>query len=96
MSPWIDRPTQHEPARQLDSAVAAHERRARLIAQLREQAIAAAINDLSAPQNAIKAGITKHARWQKADRVIATAILKMIAAAILIAALGCILLALQL
>jgi hypothetical protein len=40
------------------------------------------------------AGITKHARWQKADRMIATVILKMIAAAILIAALGCILLAL--
>jgi hypothetical protein len=63
---------------------------------LHKQAIAAAINDLSAPQNAIKAGITRHARWQKADRMIATAILKMIAVAILIAALGCILLALQL
>jgi hypothetical protein len=61
---------------------------------LHEQAIAAANDELSAPQNAIKAGITNHARWQKADRVIATAILKMIAAAILIAALGCILLAL--
>ena len=93
MAPWIDRPT-HEAARQLlDGAAAAHERRARLIAQLHEQAIGAA-NNLSAPQNAIQAGITKHARWQMADRMIATAILKMIAAAILIAALGCILLAL--
>jgi hypothetical protein len=87
-----DRSTQHP---KLDGAIAAHERRARLIAQLHEQAVAAANNDLSAP-HAIKAGITKHARWQKADRMIATAILKMIAAALLIAALGCILLALLL
>jgi hypothetical protein len=94
MTPWIDRPTQREPARQLDGAVAAHKRRARLIAQLHEQAITAANNDLSARQNATKAGVTKHARWQRADRMIATAILKIIAAAMLVAALGCILLAL--
>ena len=88
-----DRSTQHP---KLDGAVAAHERRARLIAQLHEQAIAAANNERSAQQQVIKPGITKHARWQKADRMIATAILKMIAAALLIAALGCILLALLL
>jgi hypothetical protein len=42
-----DRPTQHEQPK-LDRALAAHKRRARLIAQLHEQAIAAA-NYLSAP-----------------------------------------------
>jgi len=89
------KPTQHAQPN-LDRVLAAHNRRARLIAQLHEQAIAAANDELSAPQNAIKAGITKHARWQKADRMIATAILKMVAAALLIAALGCILLALSL
>ena len=87
-----DTPAHHEQLK-LDSALAAHERRARLIARLHEQAIAGPSNDLSASK-CNKAGITKHARWQKADRLIATAILKMIAAAILIAALGCILLAL--
>jgi hypothetical protein len=83
----------HQEQPKLDHVLAAHKRRARLIAQLHEQAITAA-NDLSAPQNANKADTKKHTRWQKADRMIATAILKMIAAAILIAALGCILLAL--
>ena len=58
----------------LDRARAAHKRRARLIAQLQNQAIAAANNDLQ--QNAIKGGITE----QKAHR--------MIIAAMLVAALG--------
>ena len=81
-----DTPAQHEQPN-VDRVLAAHKRRARLIARLHEQAIAAANDDLSAPQNTIKAGITKHARWQRPDRMIATAILKMTAAAILIAAL---------
>jgi hypothetical protein len=87
-----DTPAHHEQLK-LDSVLAAHKRRARLIARLHEQAIAGPINDLSASK-CNKAGVTKHARWQKADRLIATAILKMIGAAILIAVLGCILLAL--
>jgi hypothetical protein len=84
-----DTPAHHEQPKH-DRVLAAHKRRARLIARLHEQAIAAANDELSAPQNAIKAGITNHARWQKADRVIATATLKMIAAALVIAALVCI------
>jgi hypothetical protein len=84
-----DMPAHHEQPK-LDSVLAAHKRRARLIARLHEQAIAAANDELSAPQNTIKAGITNHARWQKADQVIATATLKMIAAALVIAALVCI------
>jgi hypothetical protein len=74
----------------------AHKRRARLIAQIQEQAIAAANNDLSPPQNAIEPDITRRAQWQKADGMIAAAILKMMAVTMLIAALGCILLALYL
>jgi hypothetical protein len=85
-----DRPTQHGQPK-FDRALAAHERRARIIAQLHEQAVAAANDDLSAPQKALKAGITKHARWHKVDWMIATAILKMSAVTILVAALVCIL-----
>jgi hypothetical protein len=75
-------PIQHEQPK--------HERRARLIAQIQEQAIAAANNDLSPPQNAIEPDITRRAQWQKADGMIATAILKMMAVAMIIAGLGCI------
>jgi hypothetical protein len=71
--------------------LAAHERRARLIAQIQEQAIAAANADRLALQTAKKAGIIRDSRWRKADAVIAAGILKMIAVTILIAALGCIL-----
>jgi hypothetical protein len=84
-----DRPTQHKQPK-LDRALAAHERRARRIAQLHEQAIAAASIDPAAPQKTIEAGVTRHARWRKADRTIATAILRIIGAAMLIAGLGCI------
>ena len=80
-----------EPSTKLHRVLAAHRRRARIIAQLREQAIAAANDDLSAQQKEIKAGITRHPRWRKADGVIATGILKMIAVTILIAAIGSIL-----
>jgi hypothetical protein len=85
---------QREPSTKLHRVLAAHRRRARIIAQLHAQAIAPANkanNDLSAQHQAIKAGIAKHSRWRKADAVIATGILKMIAVTILIAALGSIL-----
>ena len=59
-----DTPIRREPPPKLDRVLAAHERRARLIAQLHEQAIATA-NDPSARQNAIKE-ITKDARRRKA------------------------------
>ena len=81
-----DTPAQHEQPN-FDRVLAAHKRRARLIAQLHKQAIAAADDDLPAQQNAIEAGLTGHARWQRADGMIATAILRMIGVAIFIAAL---------
>ena len=90
-----DTPAQHEQPN-LDRVLAAHKRRARLIAQLHEQAIAAANADRFAQQTAIKTDITRHSPWRKADWVIAAALLKMAAVAILIAGLGCILLALAL
>ena len=46
---------------QVDRVLATYERRARLIAQLHEQAIKKA-NDLSAQHKAIRAGIAKDAR----------------------------------
>jgi hypothetical protein len=77
-----DGPTQRERSPTLD---AAHQRRARLIAQIRRQAIAAANADRFA------SGVTRQSRWREADGVIAAGILKMIAAAAVIAALGCVL-----
>jgi hypothetical protein len=59
-------PTQREPPLKLDRVLAAHERRARLIAQLHQQAIATA-NDLSAQHKAISAGIAKDDGRRKAD-----------------------------
>lgn len=82
---------QREPLTKLQRVLAAHRRRARIIAQLHHQAIAAANADRLAQQTAIKARITRHSRWRKADGVIATGILKMIAVTLLIAALGFIL-----
>mgnify|MGYP001156657616 CR=1 FL=1 len=57
-----DTPTQRGLPPRLDRI--AHERRARLIAQLHQQAIATA-NDLSAQHKKINAGITKDARRLK-------------------------------
>ena len=59
-------PIRRKPPPKLDRVLTAHERRARLIAQLQEQAIATA-NDLSAQHKAIRAGITKDARRRKAE-----------------------------
>ena len=61
-----DTPIRREPPPKLDRDLAAHERRARLIAQLHEQAIATA-NDLSAQHKAIRADIAKDARRRKAE-----------------------------
>ena len=61
-----DTPTQREPPPKLDRVLAAHERRARLIAQLHEQAIAAA-GDLSAQHKAIGALIAKDVQRRKAE-----------------------------
>ena len=54
--------TQREPPPKLDRALTAHERRARLIAQLHEQAMATA----SAQHRAIRAGMAKDAQRRKA------------------------------
>jgi hypothetical protein len=80
-----DGPTQRERSPMLD---AAHQRRARLIAQIHRQAIAAGNADRLALQ---AADATRQSRWRKADGVIAAGILKMIAVAAVIAALGCVL-----
>jgi hypothetical protein len=77
-------PTQSERSPMLD---AARQRRVRLIAQIHRQAIAAANADRLAQQ---AAEATRQSRWRKADGVIAAGILKMIAVAAVIAALGCV------
>jgi hypothetical protein len=76
-----DGPTQrvHSP-----KLVPADKRRAQLVAQMQEQAIAVA----NADRLAIKASTIRHSRWRKADGIIATGVLKMMAATIIIAALG--------
>jgi hypothetical protein len=51
-----DAPIKRDRAVKLDQVLAAHERRARLIAQLHEQAIATA-NDLSTQQKAGRASV---------------------------------------
>jgi acyl transferase domain-containing protein len=61
-----DTPIRREPPPKLDRVLSAHERRARLIAQLHEQAIAIA-NDLSAQHKAVRANIAKDARRRKAE-----------------------------
>jgi hypothetical protein len=76
-----------EPSTDLHRVLAAYRRRARTIAQLHKQAIAAANADRPAPQTARKAG---HSRWREADGIIATGVLKIIALTALIALLGCI------
>jgi hypothetical protein len=60
-----DTPIRRAPPPKLARDLAAHERRARLIAQLHEQAITTS-NDLSAQHKAVRAGIAKDARRRKA------------------------------
>ena len=78
-----DTPIRREAPPKLDRDPAAHERRARLIAQLHEQAIATA-TDLLAQQKAIRAETAKDARRRKTAAW-------LIAAGAFIVALGCIL-----
>ena len=85
---------EHGRGRVYRADAAAHERRAQLIAQLHEQAIAAANNESSVQQKLIKASITRHAQRQKAGWTIAATLLKVIGVAILIAVIGCTLLGL--
>jgi hypothetical protein len=61
-----DTPTQRKPPPRLDRVLAAHQRRARIIAQLHAQAIATA-NDLAAERKAIGAGTAKNAVEGKAE-----------------------------
>jgi hypothetical protein len=61
-----DTPTQRKPPPKHDRVLAAHERRARIIAQLHEQAIATA-NDLSAQHEAIRADTARDDRRQKPE-----------------------------
>jgi len=61
-----DTPIRRESPAKLDRVLAAHERRARLIAQLHAQAIAAA-SDLSVQRKAIRAGTAKDAGRGRAE-----------------------------
>jgi hypothetical protein len=61
-----DTPTRRKPPPRLDRALAAHQRRARIIAQLHAQAIATA-NDLAAQHKAIRANTAKDAAHGKAE-----------------------------
>ena len=76
-----DTPIQRKLPPKIDRVLAAHERRARLIAQLHAQAIAAAI-DLSAQRKAIRAGTAKDAGRGKAEA--------WFCAGVFLLALGCI------
>jgi hypothetical protein len=61
-----DTPTQRKPPPRLDRVLAAHQRRARIIAQLHAQAIATA-NDLAAERKAIGASTAKDAPHGKTE-----------------------------
>ena len=76
-------PTQREPPLYLDRILAAHERRARLIAQMHRQAMETA-NNLLNQHTAIEAGFAKVAKDAKRRRTEAIA-------GALVVALGCIL-----
>ena len=83
-----DTPIQRKPPPKLDRALAAHERRARLIAQLHEQAIATA-SDLVAQRKAIRGETTKDERHRKAEPWFCAS--AFLLALIGIVAVGCIL-----
>ena len=61
-----DTPIQRKPPPKIDRALVAHERRARLIAQLHEQAVATA-NDLATQRKAITAVTIKDGFRRKAE-----------------------------
>ena len=84
-----DTPTQHDPLPKRDRVLAAHERRARLIAQLHEQAIATA-TDLLAQHKAIRSDIAEDARRRKAEAWLFSAGAFLLALGCIVAG-GCIL-----
>jgi hypothetical protein len=81
-------PTQRE-APKLNRVLAAHERRARLIAQLHEQAIATA-NDLSAQRKVTRASVAKNAQRRKVEAWLFSANAFLLALGCIVA-VGCIL-----
>jgi hypothetical protein len=84
-----DTPIRREAPPKLDREPAAHERRARLIAHLHEQAIATA-TDLLAQHKAIRADIAKDARRRKAEAWLFSAVAFLLALGCIVAG-GCIL-----
>jgi acyl transferase domain-containing protein len=80
--------TQRE-APKLNRVLAAHERRARLIAQLHEQAIATAY-DLSAQRKATRASVAKNAQRRKVEAWLFSANAFLLALGCIVA-VGCIL-----
>ena len=76
-----DTPIRRKPPPALDRVLAAHRRRARIIAQLHEQAIATA-SDLSARQKAIRGGAAEDPGRGKAEA--------WFCAGVFLLALGCI------
>ena len=83
-----DTPIQRKPPPKLDRVLAAHQRRAQIIAELREQAIAT-VGDLSAQRKAIKAIIAKNDRRLKAEAWFCAGVFLLILGCIVAA--GCIL-----
>ena len=76
-----DTPIQRKPPPKLDRVLAAHERRARVIAELHEQAVVTA-NALSAQRKVTRAGTAKDAGRGKAEA--------WFCAGVFLLALGCI------
>jgi hypothetical protein len=83
-----DTPIQRDSPANLDRVLAAHQRRARIIAQLREQATATA-SDLSAQHKAIRGGTAKNVECGKAEAWICSGVF-LLALGCIVAA-GCIL-----
>ena len=83
-----DTPIQRKPPPKIDRALAAHERRARLIAQLHEQAVAMA-SDLAPQRKAITAVTIKDSLRRKADPWLCASIFLLTLGGIV--AVGCLL-----
>jgi hypothetical protein len=82
-----DTPTQRKPPSTLDHALAAHERRARLIAQLHTQAVATS-HDLAVRRKARTTGLHEERRRRKAEWLCMIVFLSTLGG---IVAVGCIL-----
>jgi hypothetical protein len=83
-------PRHREHAPSIAPKLEAHERRARLVAQIQEQAIANAKAGRLVQRTVIRPGVTKHSRWNRADRVMATGIIKVAMVAWLVVVIACI------